>query len=88
MAHGDNNGSGEKWLGSAYILKTTSKISCLSRSPSEIFYSISRKENSDIRTEMKHAVLEKAEEPEIKLPTSDGSSKSKRFPEKHLFLLY
>ena len=32
-------------------------------------------------------VLEKAEEPEIKLPTSAGSSK-KRVPEKHLFLLY
>ena len=31
-------------------------------------------------------VLEKAEEPEIKLPTSAGSSK-KRVPEKHLFLL-
>ena len=30
-------------------------------------------------------VLEKAEEPEIKLPTSSGSS---RVPEKHLFLLY
>ena len=33
-------------------------------------------------------VLEKAEEPEIKLPTSAGSPKSKRVPEKHLFLLY
>ena len=33
-------------------------------------------------------VLEKAEEPEIKLPTSAGSFKSKRAPEKHLFLLY
>ena len=32
-------------------------------------------------------VLEKAEEPEIKLPTSTGSWKSKRVPEKHLFLL-
>ena len=32
--------------------------------------------------------LEKAEEPEIKLPTSAGSWKSKRVPEKHLFLLY
>ena len=31
--------------------------------------------------------LEKAEEPEIKLPTSAGSWK-KRVPEKHLFLLY
>ena len=31
--------------------------------------------------------LEKAEEPEIKLPTSTGSSK-KRVPEKHLLLLY
>ena len=33
-------------------------------------------------------VLEKAEEPEIKLPTSDGSSKKQRVSEKHLFLLY
>ena len=32
--------------------------------------------------------LEKGEEPEIKLPTSIGSSKSRRAPEKHLFLLY
>ena len=33
-------------------------------------------------------VLEKAVEPEIKLPTSAGSWKNKRVPEKHLFLLY
>ena len=33
-------------------------------------------------------VLEKAEEPETKLPTSAGHGKSKRVPEKHLFLLY
>ena len=32
--------------------------------------------------------LESAEEPEIKLPTSVGSSKSERVPEKHLLLLY
>ena len=32
--------------------------------------------------------LEKAEEPEIKLPTSIGSPKSKRVSEKYLFLLY
>ena len=32
-------------------------------------------------------VLEKAEEPKIKLPTSVGSSKNERVPEKHLFLL-
>jgi len=32
--------------------------------------------------------LEKAEGPEIKLPTSFGSLKSQRVPEKHLFLLY
>ena len=30
-------------------------------------------------------VLEKAEEPEIKLPTSARSSKNKRVPEKHVF---
>ena len=32
-------------------------------------------------------VLEKAEEPEIKLPVSVGSLKNKRVPEKHLLLL-
>ena len=32
--------------------------------------------------------LEKAEEPEIKWPTSAGSSKTKRVPEKHLLLPY
>ena len=32
--------------------------------------------------------LEKAEEPEIKLPTSVGSLKNKRVPEKHQLLLY
>ena len=34
------------------------------------------------------AGFRKAEESEIKLPTSAGSWKSKRVPEKHLFLLY
>ena len=34
------------------------------------------------------AGFRKAEEPEIKLPTSAGSLKYKRVPEKHLFLLY
>ena len=33
-------------------------------------------------------VLEKAEEPEIKLPTSAGSSKKQASSRKHLFLLY
>ena len=32
--------------------------------------------------------LEKAEEPEIKLPTSIGSQRSKRIPGKHLLLLH
>ena len=32
--------------------------------------------------------LEKAKDPEIKLPTSVELSKSKRVPEKHVFLLY
>ena len=35
-----------------------------------------------------HLILEKAEEPEIKLPTSAGPSKKQEIPEKHLFLLY
>ena len=33
-------------------------------------------------------VLEKAEDPEIKLPISADHQKSKRVPEKHLFLFY
>ena len=33
-------------------------------------------------------VLEKAEEPEIKLPTSAGSLKKQRVPEKHLLIDY
>jgi len=33
-------------------------------------------------------ILEKAEEPEIKLPTSVGSSKKQEFQKKNLFLLY
>ena len=32
--------------------------------------------------------LEKAEEPDIKLPTSAGSSKSKRVPEKNIYLCF
>ena len=34
------------------------------------------------------AGFRKGRGPEIKLPTSAGSSQSKRVPEKHLFLLY
>ena len=34
------------------------------------------------------AGFRKAEEPEIKLPTSAGSWKKQEVPEKHLFLLY
>ena len=34
------------------------------------------------------AGFRKGEEPEIKLPTSVGSLKKQRVPEKHLFLLY
>ena len=50
-----------------------------------------------VNFQMFKLILEKAEEPEIKLPISAGSSKkqsfpefsgSKRVPEKHLFLLY
>ena len=41
-----------------------------------------------MKFQMFQLVLEKAEEPEIKFPTFDGSSKNKKVPEKHLFLLY
>ena len=41
-----------------------------------------------VNFQMFKLVLEKAEEPEIKLPTSAGSLKSKRVPEKQLFLLF
>ena len=44
--------------------------------------------NMTVNFQMFKLVLEKAEEPEIKLPTSAGSWKKKRVPEKHLFLLY
>ena len=37
-----------------------------------------------VNFQMFKLVLEKADEPEIKFPTSAGSSKSKRVPEKHL----
>ena len=39
-------------------------------------------------SQMFKLVLEKAEEPEIKLPTSTGSLKKQEVPDKHLFLLY
>ena len=41
-----------------------------------------------VNFQMFKLVLEKAEKSEIKLPTSNGSSKSKRVPEKHILLLY
>ena len=41
-----------------------------------------------VNFQMFKLVLEKAEEPEIKLPTFVGSSKSERVPEKHLLLVY
>ena len=41
-----------------------------------------------VNFQMLKLVLDKAEETEIKFPTSAGSSKSKRVPEKHLSLLY
>ena len=41
-----------------------------------------------VNFQMLKLVLEKAEEPEIKLPTSGGSLKNKRVLEKHQFLLY
>ena len=40
-----------------------------------------------IRAILQRVVLEKAEEPEIKLPTSAGSSKKQESSRKHLFLL-
>ena len=43
----------------------------------------------NVNFQMFNLVLEKAKEPEIKLPTSAGSAKKlERVPEKHLFLLY
>ena len=41
-----------------------------------------------VNFQMLKLVLENAEEPEIKSPTSVGSSKKREVPEKHLFLLY
>ena len=41
-----------------------------------------------VNFQMFRLVLEKAEEPDIKFPTSLNHGKSKRVPEKHRFLLY
>ena len=41
-----------------------------------------------MKFQMFKLVLEKAEEPEIKLPTSNGSSKKQESSKNHLFLLY
>ena len=41
-----------------------------------------------VNSQMFKLVLEKAEEPEIKLPTSAGWSKKQKSSRKHLFLLY
>ena len=38
--------------------------------------------------QMLKLVLEREDEPEIKLPTPTGSSENNRVPEKHLLLLY
>ena len=43
---------------------------------------------SNMKIQMYKLDLEKAEEPEIKLPTSTGSSKKQENSRKHLFLLY
>ena len=43
---------------------------------------------STVNFQMYKLDLEKAEEPEIKLPTSADHQKRKRVPEKHLLLLY
>ena len=45
-------------------------------------------QNMNLKIQMFKLDLEKAEEPEIKLPTSAGSWKKQRVPEKHLFMLY
>ena len=39
-----------------------------------------------MKFQMSKLVLEKSEEPEIKMPTSPGSLKKQESPEKHLFL--
>ena len=41
-----------------------------------------------VNFQMFKLILEKAEEPEIELPTSTGSSKKQGLPQKHLLLLY
>ena len=72
------------------ILKTTTQLhsshtlakSCTKFS--KIGFSSTWTEN----LQMFKLIFEKAEEPEIKLPASVGSSKIKRVPEKHLLLLY
>ena len=48
-----------------------------------LFQQYMNRELPDVQTGLK-----KAEEPEIKLPTSAGPSKKQESSEKHLFLLY
>ena len=73
-----------KWtLGSI----TTNKASGGNEIPVELFQ-ILKDDAVKVNFQMFKLVLEKAEEPEIKLPTSAGSSKKQEVSRKHLFLLY
>ena len=58
------------------------------RENSAIYFSSYKGLSLTVNFQMSKLDLEKAEEPDIKLPTSVGSSKNKRVPEKHLLLLY
>ena len=55
---------------------------------SKVMLKISQASLQPVKLQMFKLDLGKAEEPEIKLPTSTGSLKNKRIPEKYLLLLY
>ena len=67
---------------------TIALISHTSKVMLKIPHAMLFKSTRTVKFQMFKLVLEKAEEPEIKLPTSAGSWKKARVPEKHLFLLY
>ena len=70
-------------------VKEESQLSETSRDPDvSCLYTWAVADKWTVKFQMFKLNLEKAEEPEIKLPTSVESLKSKRVAEKHLLLLY
>ena len=68
--------------------QTTTQLALISHTREEMLKILQARLQQYENLQMFKLDLEKAEEPEIKLPTFIGSYKSKRVPEKHLLLLY